>query len=217
MAHGRGVVARPGCQTGQRGGTLEVFKDKELCCKAPEPPPCEPDLTSDEFFRPSAATGTWTFMSVADGPDLARPGSPGAAIPGRSGSMAGKEAHAEEASELPKGLCPDEADRPEGPSRAPIGTRSPVPGTEMPVFAAPAAPIAEFAAPSPPTAAIPTAIPPIAIPPIPAAAAGAVNAHITLAVTNIPNTLARPHIAMTSLISAGHHAVISQGRLPRGG
>jgi hypothetical protein len=189
-----------GCQKGQCRGTLEVFEDKELCRRAPEPS-CEPDVTSDELFRPSAPAGTWTLTSGADGPDLARPGSPGAATPGRSGSRAGKEAQAEEASELPKGLCPDEADTPEGPSRAPMGRR--VPGTELPyVFAAPAAPIAEFAAPGPPTAAIPTAIPPIDIPPIPAAEAGAVNAHITLAVTNIRNTLARAHIAMTSLISS---------------
>jgi hypothetical protein len=35
--------------------------------------------------------------------------------------MVGKDAQAEEASEFPKGLCPDEADMPEGPSLAPIG------------------------------------------------------------------------------------------------
>jgi len=66
--------------------------------------------------------------------------------------------------------------------------------------AVPAALVAELAIPlSPPAAVIPTAIPPIDAP-IPAAEVGAANAHITLAVTNIPNKLARPHIAMTSLI-----------------
>jgi len=125
--------------------------------------------------------------------------------------MTGKEAQAEEALEFPKGLCPDEADRPEGPSLAPIGRLSPFPGTEAPdVFAAPAALIAEFAPPlSPPLAPIPTAIPPIDIPPIPAAEAGAVNAQITLAVTNESNTLARLNIAVTSLIFSSRNAVIS--------
>jgi hypothetical protein len=80
------------------------------------------------------------------------------------------------------------------------------------VFAAPAAPIAEPAAPaSPLPALIPTAIPPIDIPPIPAAEAGPVNAHITLAVSNIRNTLARPHIPMTSLIFLVTTPIISLG------
>ena len=105
-------------QIGQRLGALEVSEDKELCCKTPEPP-CEPEVTFDESACPSAVTGT--FASGADGPDLARLGTPGATIPGRFGSMAGKEAQAEEAVEVPKGLCPDEADRPDGPSLAPIG------------------------------------------------------------------------------------------------
>lgn len=109
---------KAGSQKGQRLGALEVSEDKELCCKASEPPR-ELEVTSDELTCPSAVTGT--FASGADGPDLARVGSPGATIPGRSRSMAGKEAQAEEAVEVPKGLCPDEADRPEGPSLAPIG------------------------------------------------------------------------------------------------
>src|SRR5262245_36618876 len=107
-------------QKNQRLGTCELSEDKELCCNAFEPL-CEPEVTSNELFGPSALTGTWRFKSGAEDPDLARLGSPGATTPGRSGSMAGKEAQAEEALELPKGLCPDEADRPEGPSLAPIG------------------------------------------------------------------------------------------------
>ena len=179
---------------------LEVPEDTELCCKAPEVPG-EPEVASEELFKPLAVTGTWTFTSGADGPDLARAGSPGATIPGRSGSTAGKEAQAEEALELPNGLRPDEADSPEGPSLAPTGRRSPFPDTEPPYASAvPAAPILELAIPlSPPAAAIPTAIPPIDAP-IPAAEAGAVYAHITLAVTNVRNKLARPRIAMASLI-----------------
>jgi hypothetical protein len=84
-------------------------------------PPGEPEVTSNELIGTSALTGTWAFRSGAEDPDLARLGRPGATTPGRSGSMAGKEAQAEEASELPKGLCPDDADSPEGPSLAPIG------------------------------------------------------------------------------------------------
>ena len=99
---------------------MPVSEDKELCCKAPELPR-EPEVTCAESFGPSAVTSNLTFTSGADGPDLARLGTPGATTPGRSGSMAGKDAQAEEALEFPKGLRPDEADRPEGPSLAPIG------------------------------------------------------------------------------------------------
>ena len=95
-------------------------EDRDLCAVGTAA--CDPEFTSDSLPCPSAVTGALTFASGgADEPDLARPGSEGATTPGRSGSSAGREAQAEEAKELPKGLCPDEADRPEGPSFAPMG------------------------------------------------------------------------------------------------
>jgi hypothetical protein len=71
------VVVKLGAAKVSVAERSKVFEDKELCGKAPEPP-CEPDVTSDELFRPSAATGTWTFTSGGGGwPGLGRTQKPG--------------------------------------------------------------------------------------------------------------------------------------------
>jgi hypothetical protein len=109
-------------------------------------------------------------------------GAAGTGWPGRLGSGAGNDVHACDALAFPNGLCPEDADIPDGPSPAPTGRWPPGEFELIPLFLSAAA---ALIAPTAPTLDMPTPIPLTDIPPIPIAAAGVENASTKTATSDV--------------------------------